>query len=269
MIIKLVSDLHLEFSDITIPNTDNVDVLVLGGDILVADKLFREGSEIGQRFRDFLKRCSQDFPQVIWIAGNHEFYGGGHFYGHVDLMREYCANNYENVYFLECDTKIIDNVKFVGASLWTDMNRNDPLTVLHCKDSMNDYKAIKNDRKGYISISPRDTIDRHCDTLEYFRQAVAKDNDEQKIAVISHHTPSWQSCAEQYRRDYLMNGAFHNNLEDFILDRPDISLWLHGHTHVAFDYILGNTRVVCNPRGYQNHSIEEETGWNINKVIEI
>ena len=270
MKLKVVSDLHLEFSDITINNGQDCDLLILSGDILVADKLFKDSSEVGERFRKFLRRCSDTFPHVIWIAGNHEFYGGGDFFGYVDRMREWCASNYPNVYFLERDSKTIDGVLFVGATLWSDMNRGDPLTIMHCQDSMNDYRAIRNDREDYRKLKPIDTIRRYEETCEYFKSVIDAAPEDQKVVVVAHHTPSWQSCAEQFRGDYLMNGAFHNSMEDFILDRPKIRLWTHGHTHWAFDYVLGETRIVCNPRGYEHHSTGAEyTGWDVNKVIEI
>jgi len=159
MRIKLVSDLHLEFSDINIVNDQNYDVLILGGDIMIAQDLhdhmelpsynmygvipdLSRKQERVQRFRDFFKRCSFQFPHVIYIMGNHEFYHGK-FYAAIDYMREECAK-YPNIYMLEQDTKIIDDVVFVGGTLWTDMNKRDPLTMLHIKDMMNDYHVIRN-----------------------------------------------------------------------------------------------------------------------------
>jgi predicted phosphodiesterase len=114
MKIKLVSDLHLEFSDINIQNNDNCDVLILAGDIMVASDLhdhpaadfnpYSQGAfaDLGrkqqrvQRFRDFLKRCSFQFPHVIYIMGNHEFYHG-RFYDSIEHMREECAK-FPNIY---------------------------------------------------------------------------------------------------------------------------------------------------------------------------
>jgi hypothetical protein len=66
-----------------------------------------------------------------------------------------------------------------------------------------------------------------------------------------------------------MNGAYHSDLREFILDRPQIKLWTHGHTHHPFDYMIGETRIVCNPRGYENDGYSEDTGWNPNLILEI
>jgi Icc-related predicted phosphoesterase len=75
----------------------------------------------------------------------------------------------------------------------------------------------------------------------------------QRFVVVGHHAPSEQSVAEMYKHDTLMNGNFFSNLEQFILDRPQIELWTHGHMHNSSDYTIGTTRVVCNPRGYIGH----------------
>jgi hypothetical protein len=77
------------------------------------------------------------------------------------------------------------------------------------------------------------------------------------------------SCHPQYAHDYIMNGGYHSDLSDFILDHPQIKLWTHGHTHHPFDYVIGSTRVVCNPRGYENDGYNEDTGWNPNIVLEV
>ena len=286
MKIKLVSDLHLEFSDINIQNTDNCDVLILGGDICVAQDLhdhpelvnssdqaaIAAGTGLGrrqqaaQRYRDFFKRCSFQFPHVIYIAGNHEFYNGK-FYAGIDYLREECAK-YPNVYFLENDTKIIDDMTFVGATLWTDMNKGDPLTMHAIEGMMNDFRIIKNDKRNYAPMSARDVADRHARTLAYFRSVLAEQHD-RKFVVVGHHTPSFQSCHPMYGNDTLMNGGYHSDLSEFILDHPQIKLWTHGHTHHPFDYVIGETRIVCNPRGYENDGYSEQTGWNPNIVLEV
>jgi Icc-related predicted phosphoesterase len=286
MKIKLVSDLHLEFSDINIQNTDNCDVLILGGDICVAQDLhdhpelvnssdqaaIAAGTGLGrrqqsaQRYRDFFKRCSFQFPHVIYVMGNHEFYNGKFFAG-IDYMREELAK-YPNIYMLEQDTKVIDDVTFVGATLWTDMNKGDPLTIHAIEGMMNDFRIIRNDKRSFAPMSARDVADRHARTLGYFRSVLAEQHD-RKFVVVGHHSPSFQSVHEQYAHKTLMNGGYHSDLSEFILDHPQIKLWTHGHTHHPFDYVIGETRIVCNPRGYENDGYSEQTGWNPNIVLEV
>jgi len=284
MKIKLVSDLHLEFSDINITNDDKCDVLILSGDIMVAQDLhdhaaadfnpYSSGAlaDLGRkmqrvaRFRDFLKRCSFQFPHVVYVAGNHEFYHGK-FYAGIDYLREECAK-YPNIYFLECDTKVIDDVTFIGATLWTDMNKGDPMTMHAIEGMMNDFRIIRNDKREFARMSARDVVDRHARTLKYFRTVLAEQHD-RKFVVVGHHSPSFQSAHPMYKDQYLMNGGYHSDLSEFIMDHPQIKLWTHGHTHHPFDYMIGETRIVCNPRGYENEGYSEDSGWNPNILIEI
>ncbi len=284
MKITLVSDLHLEFSDCyDIKNADNADVLILGGDIMIAEDLhdhphvpsiYEHGSfaDLGrkqkrvQTFRDFLTRMSNIFPHVIYIAGNHEFYNGKWVKG-IQYLRETCAV-YPNVHFLERDSVKINDVTFVGGTLWTNMNKGDPLTLHAVRDMMNDFRIIKNDEKGYTNLKPADTAIRHRETLGYIRSVVAERPDE-KFVVVGHHSPSFQSVHESYAHETLMNGAYHSDLSEFILDHPQIKLWTHGHTHHCFDYTIGETRIVCNPRGYHSDGYSENTGWNPNIILEV
>ncbi len=278
-----MSDLHLEFSDINIQNDNDYDVLILSGDIMIAEELYDHpvvpsiyeyGSfaDLGrkqqrvQRFRDFLKRCSFQFPHTIYVAGNHEFYHGK-WNRTLTILADECAK-YPNVYFLEAGSKKIDDVTFIGGTLWTDMNKGDPLTLHAVRDMMNDFRCIKKEAEGYTNVKPHDTVLRHRHTLGYIKTVVAERPDE-KFVVVGHHSPSFQSVHESYKHETLMNGAYHSDLSEFILDRPQIKLWTHGHTHHPFDYMIGETRVVCNPRGYESDGYSEDSGWNPNIVIEV
>jgi predicted phosphodiesterase len=284
MKIQLCSDLHLEFSDINITNEDNADVLILSGDIMIAQDLhehhaadfnpYSSGAladlsrklQRVARFRNFLERCSVQFPHVVYVMGNHEFYHGK-FYASIDHMREEVAK-FDNIYLLENDTKVINDVVFVGATLWTNMNKHDPMTMHAVKDMMNDFRTIRNDRREYAAMSPRDVVLRHTHTLDYFRARLSEHKDK-KCVVVGHHSPSFKSVHESHRSQILMNGAYHSDLSEFILDHPQVKLWCHGHTHHPFDYVIGETRIVCNPRGYEGDGYSEDTGWNPNLILEI
>jgi Icc-related predicted phosphoesterase len=88
--------------------------------------------------------------------------------------------------------------------------------------------------------------------LQYISTIVEGKHD-QKFVVVGHHAPSKTSTKPRYQNDTLMNGGYSSDLSEFILDRPQIKLWTHGHTHDKFDYMIGDTRIVCNPRGYINY----------------
>lgn len=289
MKITVVSDLHLEFSDCyDIKNEQGADVLILSGDIMIAEDLhdhpvvpsiYEHGAfaDLGrkqkrvQTFRDFLKRMSFQFSDVIYVAGNHEFYNGKFFAG-IDYLRETCAQ-FPNVHFLERDTVKIGDVTFVGGTLWTDMNKGDPLTQHAIVDMMNDFRIIRNDKAGFTKLRPAHVMERHLRTKEYIREVCLNvrelQDPTQRVVVVGHHSPSFQSVAEEYKHQPLMNGGYHSDLSEFILDHPEIVLWTHGHTHHCFDYKIGDCRVVCNPRGYQTDGYSEETGWNPNMIIEV
>jgi len=259
MKLALASDLHLEFGDINLTNDENADVLILSGDIMIAQDLHDhpEGAanniNLGrrqlsaQRFRDFLKRCSEAFPHVVYVAGNHEFYHGK-FHGSLDDLMNECSK-FPNVYFLENLTKKIDDVTFIGCTLWTDMNKGDPLTLHAVTTMMNDYNIIREDSKGYTKLRPAHTAWRHARSVEYIRTVIEGKFDE-KFVVVGHMAPSPLSTHPKYADDTLMNGAYSSDLSEFILDHPQIKVWTHGHTHHNFDYVIGSTRIVCNPRGY-------------------
>ena len=256
MKVALCSDLHLEFADIDLKNTENADVLILSGDICVVKELPYADSDKGFRFRQFFKRCASEFPHVIYIMGNHEHYNGD-FQKSGDIIRNEFSQ-YDNVYFLDKEIKVIDNVTFIGGTLWTDMNKEDPITIWDIGNKMNDFRVVINSaRKVGTSdraarFLPDDAVEDHKAMLEFISKNIPAVGE---CVVVGHHSPSKQSIKPQYRDDYHMNGAYSSDLESFILDRPQIKLWTHGHTHDPFDYMVGSTRVLCNPRGY--HGYEE------------
>lgn len=277
MRIKIVSDLHLEFGDINILNNDNCDLLILSGDIMTAADLHQHSADdvvilpnIGRRqkmairFRDFLKRCSDQFPHVIYIPGNHEFY---HFRWDqtIDVMKKECAR-YPNVYFLERESKILNDITFIGATLWTDMNKGDPITLHAIRDMMNDFNLIRKDYDEFKKLMPLDTVHRHRRTLEYIKICI-DNNPNGQFVICGHHSPSRMSTHEMYKNEHITNGAYSSDLSEFILDHPQIKIWTHGHTHFPFDYMIGTTRIVCNPRGYEGY--ESDNGWNPNMYIDL
>ena len=268
MKIALASDLHLEFEDVDLKNTEGAEVLILSGDIMVAEDLHNHPEmdygmyssvnladlgrrqQTAQRFRDFLKRVSFEFPHVVYVAGNHEFYHG-RWKESLNHLREECAK-FPNVYFLECDVKIINEASFIGATLWTDCNKGDPLTLHALTDMMNDYRVIRNDEHGFTKLRPAHSMYRHQQTLAYLK-AVLPDMKDKKVVFVGHHGPSAMSTHPRYVKETLMNGGYRSELSEMILDNPQIKLWTHGHMHDPFDYMIGTTRVVCNPRGYAGH----------------
>lgn len=301
--VALASDLHLEFGSLTLENSSDVDILILSGDILVESDLDPWNPNLGEpeyatnsfTFHKFFQECSKNFPHVVYVAGNHEHYGGDLKYTVANLKVKLAY--LKNVHVLERDTFRYDDFIFVGSTLWTNMNKSDPLTLYHIKSAMKDFSMIKNSDKvfhrkvplykkdedgNYIkdslgncikerltireeitNFSPQDAIDEHNKTLQYIDTVYNSMQPWETMIVVSHHTPSKNSTEPRYISDHLLTGGYSSDLSEFILDRPSIRLWTHGHTHGAFDYMIGDCRVVCNPCGYKRVNSFEL------KVIEI
>lgn len=264
MKIAIASDLHLEFADLYIPNLEQADVLVLAGDILIASDLHdhteppvpyteNEVKKLGRRqkrahfFRNFLKNVSSQFKHVVYVAGNHEFYHG-RWVGSVNTLRAECSK-FNNVYFLEQNIKVIDNVTFVGCTLWTDLNKCDFFTMHSVADLSSDYKFIKNDEHNFSKLRPANTVSRHIRSVEYIK-LITDDRKDSDIVVVTHMAPSEKSVHADYLNRSLLNGAYFSDLSNLILDRPQIKYWIHGHMHHINDYMIGDCRVMSNPRGY-------------------
>jgi predicted phosphodiesterase len=141
---------------------------------------------------------------------------------------------------------------------------------LYTHDGRNGGEYKKDENGYYIKIGektklepsklyPEDTVEYHRKMIDYIRIITDMLGDNpQKYVVVGHHSPCKASTHPRYKEDVLMNGAYSSNLSELILDRPEIKLWVHGHTHDPFDYMVGSTRVVCNPRGYSGYEEQAE-----------
>ena len=115
-------------------------------------------------------------------------------------------------------------------------------------------------------FAPEDTVDYHRKMLDYIRIVTDMLGDNpQKYVVVGHHAPTKASTHPRYKEDVLMNGAYSSELAEYILDHPQIKLWTHGHTHEDFDYMIGETRVFCNPRGYIGYE-SKASDWTLKSV---
>lgn len=261
MKINVISDLHLDFADLTLPGGD---VLILSGDVCEARHLKRDmynkdmvlfehedRLQRPDRYYRFLEEECGKYREVVMVMGNHEHYG----FNYQKTYAHIAENLPANVTLLENQTHTIDDVVFVGATLWTDMNKMDDLTMFHMKSMMNDYRQVTmfNEVKNvYHRLTPEKTVEDHYRSRQFIAETVENKFD-QKFVVVTHHAPSKASTKPQYINDTMMNGAYSSDLSEFILENPQIKLWTHGHTHDVFDYMIGSTRIVCNPRGYHNY----------------
>ena len=233
MNIQVMSDLHIEFqmdngkSFVDSLDPTGIDVLVLAGDISV-------GTQIPQALSLICKRYENS--KVIYVHGNHEFYGSD--YQSVQKETYKAINENENLIWLENDRILVDDVFFFGTPLWF---RDDPLNNMYEK-YIGDFHHIKDLSKWVYEF---------CEAAIWnIRQLV----DENTI-VITHHLPTFKSVPAPFK-DSPINRFFVCNVEnEIIANKP--KLWIHGHTHTSFYYKFGDTRIVCNPFGYL-HALNSE-----------
>ena len=272
----LCSDLHLEFGNLLLNNTEGADVLVLSGDICIAKDLGIDNARSHQ-WMNFFLNCSVQFKDVIYIMGNHEHY-------HGDFAKSYdqlkvALKDMPNIHVLEKETIKFGDVNFVCGTLWTDMNKEDPITLEAIGSYMNDYRIIEDSTKVVYfrdadgnsqqrtgKFSQYQSVEEHKAMMKVIAD-VTEANPDEKWVVVGHHAPSKLSTKPRYQDDVIVNGAYSSDLSDFMLDHPQIKVWTHGHTHDPFDYMIGETRIVCNPRGYANY--EDIAGMFKLKYIEV
>jgi predicted phosphodiesterase len=271
MKITVVSDLHLEWGYQRLPGGE---VLILAGDIAEKRSIsnaLHSTKPVGYlpgayKCWDFFEYECAKYEKVFYVLGNHEHYHS-HFHKTKNELKE-LLNGY-NITILENECEEYKGVLFIGSTLWTDCNRGDPMTTMTLKHSMQDYKAITYHNKAmdvYHKLSPEHTAEVHLRSKEYIFKIVELNKDK-PIVVITHHAPSFTSVNEKYAHDKEMNGGYASELSDIILDCPQIKLWCHGHMHDPVDYMIGETRVLSNPKGYEGH---EWTGdFNPNLTIEL
>lgn len=257
--VRYLSDLHLEFHPthpelFSIPKQkeDSDTVLVIAGDV---------GSVGCLNVYDWIGEQSSRFKAVIMLMGNHEHYRGNITTTYSTLTA--ICDKYPKLYLLEDSSKVIDDVAFIGATMWTDFNNYNDRVMLEAQLRMNDYIFIANQGK---QLTAKDIIEIHYKSVKYIFSAIKFFKEEgKKVVVVTHHAPSLKSTKKRYRGD-MLNHAYVSDLEEMIaVAKPDI--WIHGHNHDSFDYNVGATRVLANPRGY--YPYDENPKFNPDSYFEV
>lgn len=247
MKLAIASDIHLEFNSVDLIS-EPADVLILAGDICPA-----YWATPGTPFISFFKECAGRFRDVIYILGNHEFYGG-------DLLttaRQIGTNlrDINNLHFLDDDAVEIGGRRFLGSTLWT---MADPQEIESLLCQMADYAEIKNDLE---SLAVADLDASHMKHLAWLTENIATAD-----VVVTHHAPSYKSVKLKFQSSKI-NSGFANAMDEIIIENPQVKLWVHGHMHDPSDYQIGETRIVCNPRGY--FGLEVLSRRFTTKIVEI
>ena len=233
MRIRVLSDLHLEFAGWT-PPAAAADVVVLAGDI-----------HVGTAGLEWARREFPDVP-IVYVPGNHEFY-------ELDMLAMLAelraAAQRLGISLLDGDVINVDGVRFLGATLWTDFElygsapREVALAMSDAGRGMLDYRLI---RRGTKLLRPEDTRELHRVQVAWLEQRLTESLTGPTV-VVTHYLPHRQSVHPKYAGNRF-NPCFASDLARLV--RAPVAVWVHGHTHESLDYVVGATRVVCNPRGY-------------------
>jgi len=237
MKIDLISDVHAEFSPWKVTKTsDDVETLIMAGDIILIKDF--------KKHKSFFEQVSKLYKNVIYVIGNHCWYNGT-YPDDLNTLRNH-LKSFSNIHVLEKQSIEIGDILFIGGCLWTDCNKSDPMTMMVLTQSMNDFRIINN---GSVPFTVEDAVKDHEECLKYFRKELGKNKDK-KCVVISHHAPSFGCINEIYHNEHHLNYGYFSNLDQFILDRKQIKVWVHGHVHIPVDFFRGTCRILSNPRGY-------------------
>jgi predicted phosphodiesterase len=253
MKLNILSDLHLGCGALEPPRND-ADVVILAGDIARPRQAFAWAMELGK--------------PVLYVAGNHEFYGAS-ITGTGAALKQLCAGT--NVHVLDNDQLIIDGVRFLGSTLWTDFmlwpdGEERSLAKREAQAFMRDFSVIQVDETVPRLFTPDDAAALCRADVQWLAGRLAEPHAGPTV-VITHHAPSRQSIHPRFAGSRL-NGCFVSDLAH-LLDGQRAQLWVHGHTHDSFDYRLHGTRVVCNPRGYAKDGVNENPLFDSNLVVQI
>lgn len=254
MKLHILSDLHLSFQGMERPDTD-ADIVVLAGDIARP----REAAAWALGF---------DKP-VLYVLGNHDFYGSGIREAAGELQR-LCRDTHVQV--LDDRAVVIGGVRFLGTTLWTDFRlfgEGDPRTQAMAEGQrfLRDFSRIRHDVPPADAVlTPQDTADLFDGHARWLAQELSQPHAGPTV-VVTHHAPSPESIHPRFA-DSVLNACFVSRAEH-LLDAARVQLWIHGHVHDSFDYRVNGTRVVCNPRGYARDGVNENASFDPRLTIEV
>lgn len=249
----LISDTHNEYDRLPIiPIIPDVDFLIMAGDI----------GGLNEQL-DFIKKQTQHY-KVIYVLGNHEFYGQS-----LQSVRKFWREvNIPNFYFLDNTSVVIDGIQFIGSTLWTDFDNQQPLNMVVAPNYINDYEYIMNEETDSF-ITPFDILEEFKISLDFIKKELMEQNDYVKV-VVTHFAPSFQSIPHGYKnaseQSLFKNSFYASNLDNLIYYYGP-HFWFHGHIHATMKYTLGNTHVETNPLGRPTRENEEFDYYKVINLI--
>jgi predicted phosphodiesterase len=250
--LNILSDLHLSRGTLPIPQND-ADMVVLAGDIA--------------RPREAVAWATGFAKPVLYVAGNHEFYGGS-IAGTVAELKRLCAQT--GIRVLDKDELVLSGVRFLGTTLWTDFRLfgegdERASAMREAQRFMRDFSRIRIDDTGEEPFTPAASAALFAADAGWLKRKLAEPHDGPTV-VVTHHAPSRRSIHPRFA-DSLLNACFVSDAEHLV-ESSGARLWIHGHTHDSFDYRVNATRVVCNPRGYARDGVNENPRFDANFMVE-
>ena len=220
-----------------LPPSDPEGVLVLAGDLWEAHKMFSYHSI------SWIAHVCSMFKDVIVVAGNHDLWGKTWNTWHKKAAQLKEEQGLYNLHILENSCVDIGGIRFIGATLWTDMFKEDPFAILDAERVMNDFYCIK-------GLTVEKWLQTHHKSARYIEH-VLHESPDMSCVVVTHHAPCEISVPDAYKGD-TTNAYYYSDLTRLMFDNDNLKLWAHGHMHNTSDYFVDKTRVVCYPVGYGN-----------------
>ncbi len=254
MKLHILSDLHLSVQGMEHPQTD-ADLVILAGDIARPEPAIAWAKGFGK--------------PVLYVIGNHEFYGYS-LQQTRRMLHELCAGS--QVELLDNRSLTLAGVRFVGSTLWSDFRiagdgqaRLDAMAQV--QGFARDFQRVRNGEQPDAPLfTPADAAALYDVNRAWLERELAQAFAGPTV-VITHHAPSPQSIHPRFASSPL-NGFFVSDAEDLVA-ASGARLWVHGHTHDSFDYRVGDTRVLCNSRGYAKEGVNENPAFDARLVVEV
>jgi predicted phosphodiesterase len=250
MKLNVLSDLHLSRGTLPVPQND-ADVVVLAGDIA--------------RPAEAMAWASGFAKPVLYVPGNHEFYGGS-IAGTIAHLKRLSAGT--SIRVLHDEEVTIEGVRFLGSTLWTDFRlagdgEKRAAAMREAQRFMRDFSRI---RLGESSFTPEASAGLFAQHAAWLTARLGQPHAGPTV-VITHHAPTRRSIHPRFA-DSPLNACFVSDAERLVA-ASGASLWIHGHTHDTFDYVVNTTRVLCNPRGYAKDGVIENASFDANLSVKI
>ncbi len=211
-----------------------------------------------RKFEEMVNEIATKFERVICVLGNHEWYRRD-----ISWRPDGALMN-PKVTVLDRNVLEIDDVAFVGATLWTDFKRQDFHVMTSAKTCINDFKMIRT-HNGTDPFTPKMAVEKYLREKEYI-DLLSEKYRTKKLVIVTHFMPSYKLVREHWKQPHsdLLNYYFSASCDDLI-EKSEAKLWINGHTHDAYDEVHYGVRCVCNPLGYPGENKE----YNKSKVVEI